>query len=264
MAKIYIENYDNLDDIRKRPGYLISNEHLKPAVKFLRNLYNFDFYDGVCGGGTQNLYLLETLHHRNSFKKITLVDSEKKQLKNFKRIVEIYNSTKDEKEYKEKIISNHQIFIHFYNRLNYLTKAETKVRELDLNRPAFSKDIRIKLINSDFNEYIRSIDLKGKHFIYASNICNFNSTSNATKIIEDLYYSLLYCTNHPKGLINFIKTSVIDKMSKPILENKSMLDGSILFAVGPASRINQPYPSIILIFKKQRNKLDLIKKYLQK
>ncbi len=264
MTKIYIENCKDSENTRKKPKYPVSNEYLKPAAKFLTKLSNFDFYDGVCGGGTQNLYLLQTLHQKNRLKTITIIDYEKAQLKNFKRIAKIYNSTNDKKEYQEKIISNSRIFVRVFNWLNYSTKAEIKVKKLNLKKPVFYKDIRIKLINSDFNDYISSINLKGKHFIYASNICNFNLNSSVTKIIKDFFYSLLYYINRPNRLINFVKTSIIDEMSKSILENKSILDGSIVFAVGPAAAINQPYPTVIIIFEKQNNKLEIIKEYLQK
>ena len=264
MTKIYVENSDNSGYTKKRTRYLISNEYLKPTAKFLTKLSGFDFYDGVCGGGTQNLYLLQILHKKNKFKRITLIDYEESQLKNFKRIVGIYNSTSAKNEYQEKILNNYQIRMRFLNWLNYLTKAEIKVKKLNLKKPVFYKDIRIKLVNSDFNDYIKSINIKGKYFIYASNLCNFNPGSKVTKRIKDFCYSVLYCINLPNRLINFVKASIINEMSKSILENKSILDGSILFAVGPAAAINQPYPTVIIIFEKQNNKLEIIKEYLQK
>jgi hypothetical protein len=87
MAKIYIENYDNLEEVRKKPKYTISNEYLKPAAKFLRNFSNFGFYDGICGGGTHNLYILSRLLKNNDLREIILIDNKKSQLDNFKDII---------------------------------------------------------------------------------------------------------------------------------------------------------------------------------
>lgn len=139
-----------------------------------------------------------------------------------------------------------------------MDQSREKRTELNLKRPVFFKDVTIKLIHSDFNDYIKSIDFKGKHFIYASNICNFNLNSKLTEIIKDFVYSLIY-SKFPNKLVNFVKISVINKISLPILENKNILEGSILFAVGPASAVIEPYPPIILLFIKQKNKLNLIK-----
>ena len=94
--KIYIKEEINLNNTSYKSevlNYSISNESLFNISGDLEKIYGLDKYVGVCGGGTQNLYILSKLCKNNNLKEIILIDKNKLQLDNFKQIIDIYNNS---------------------------------------------------------------------------------------------------------------------------------------------------------------------------
>ncbi len=178
-------NLYNTDYISKFLSYPISNENLSNIGLNLERISNVTNYVGICGGGTQNLYILSKLCQRNKIREITLIDENKLQLDHFKHIVAAYNKSLDPERYTKEIIkltkkplSERVIF----NLIRYLRLDRTDYIITNLNRPTFDKNIRITLVYGDIFDFLSKIGHKGKYFLYLSNILNYRQrTTNVGK-----------------------------------------------------------------------------------
>lgn len=147
-------------------AYPISNE-----VFDEKNLHGIDFsgfesYIGVCGGGTQNLYLLSML--KNPPKKITLVDKSRWQLENFRYLVDVYNKNPDPKRYAAELKEHSKR--RRYNKLFHTAFDKPGFEDSNFSRPKLYDLPEIELRKGDVTDSVSKIDAPGKYFIYLSNV----------------------------------------------------------------------------------------------
>ncbi len=150
------------------PRYPTSNEiYSKDAVAFLDGYKadRFDGYIGICGGGTQNLFILSRLLRGNHLKSIVLLDIDINQLHNFAYLVRKHN-TKNERRY-QRILSERGI--------EALTPRETlDFLSVNITKPVITNDVSIGLECMDILEYLKRINENGRYFIYLSNAVSTN------------------------------------------------------------------------------------------
>ena len=181
--KVYIKEEINLNNISyksKLLNYSISNESLFNISEGLEKIYGLDKYVGICGGGTQNLYILSKLCKNNNLKEIILIDKNKLQLDNFKQIIGIYNNS-SKKRYEDELIKlikkRTDERIKFYIIRHRFDKEEYKLT--NLTKQSFNKNLKITLVIGDIFDFLSKINYKGKYFFYLSNVLNYK------KIIPD-------------------------------------------------------------------------------
>ncbi len=142
--EIYSEitnNYDNFD-------------------KQLRSIEGITNYHGVCGGGTQHLYILSKLLEGNDIRDIQLIDIDSRQLNNFIDITDIHNDSRWDREYESNLKKHcNDMWSPLYSCLKQNTE-----------RPKFSEDINVKLIHAPVEEHLKQNNTDGKYFIHLSNI----------------------------------------------------------------------------------------------
>ena len=136
--------------------------------KQLRSFKGIENYCGVCGGGSQNLYILSKLLEKNDISDIRLIDINPRQLNNFKDLSNICNKSRSDAEYKS-ALKDHCI--------KYCDDAEAgwdiySSCKQNIERPIFSTDVNVKLIFDSIEQQLIKNDIKGKSFIYLSNIPN--------------------------------------------------------------------------------------------
>ena len=131
-----------------------------PNNKFenqLRTIEGITNYQGICGGGTQHLYILSKLLEKNDIDDIQLIDINPQQLENFKKISNIYNTSGSDEEYMSALRDHCNGGWDIYS----LFKENTK-------KPIFDENINVNLIHTSVEEHIEQINTKGKYFIYLS------------------------------------------------------------------------------------------------
>ena len=128
--------------------------------KQLMSIEGITNYHGVCGGGTQHLYILSKLFEKNSIHDIQLIDIDSRQLKNFIDITDIHNDSRWDREYESKLKK------HCDDRWSPLYSYLKQNTE----KPKFSEDINVKLIHAPVEEHLKQNITDGKYFIHLSNI----------------------------------------------------------------------------------------------
>ena len=86
--RIKAKNFSLNKEKYKVPDFIISNENLVSGRKVLSKI-KADNFVGICGGGTQILYILSLLTRKNKLKSIKLIDYDKNQLLNFNYILKV-------------------------------------------------------------------------------------------------------------------------------------------------------------------------------
>ncbi len=66
-------------EMKKKTRYKLSNENLLSLIPKVKKMHGITDYFGICGGGTQNLFLLSLITKKNKLKSITIIDSAQEQ-----------------------------------------------------------------------------------------------------------------------------------------------------------------------------------------
>lgn len=141
-----------------------SNERYPQRVDRLLSEIEVDRYVGVCGGGTQNLYLLSLLQAKNGLSKVVFVDREIKQLRNFLDLAALFNDSKSMESYESGIKRRVNASMHS-SYIGVPNFVKTNIR-----RPALKSDLEVELKFSNIDDYIEGLSDEGRYFIYLSNI----------------------------------------------------------------------------------------------
>ncbi|MDE1824392.1 MAG: hypothetical protein KGH74_03785, partial [Candidatus Micrarchaeota archaeon] len=179
----------------KPPEFPIANEDFTPLRQELNKIRNINFYLGVCGGGTQNIYLLSFLTKHNKLRLVELFDILKPPLENFTHIAKAYNESvnnfdyflriiKQYRRFKVRDVPYHRFFFHMFHR------KSTGFEETNFKKWTLSKNLTIKLIHQDILKHIKTINTEGVYFIYLSNILTFLGMSRGLKFRYRFYYWL--------------------------------------------------------------------------
>ena len=168
--------YLNKDKYRV-PAFIISNENLVSAKRILSKI-EVDNFIGICGGGTQILYILSLLTRKNKLKSIKLIDYNKNQLLNFNYILKAYEKNKDPIHYiadlsKRPDFTDGKLpwYSSLYDRsLRFIApmlfNKDYGFEETNLRRPKIKGNLRIELIHETFDKYFKTAKLKKKKISY--------------------------------------------------------------------------------------------------
>lgn len=273
MAKIrtIIPNFRTKEK-NKKPIYPISNENFIPVKKNLESFKGFQYYIGICGGGTQNIFLLSLLTKNNKFKKISLVDKKISALVNFTYIAKAYNKSKDDLHYFSNTIKAYRRFKvnyipYFRFFLPMFRYKSYGFEETNFKYYQLKKDLTIYLEKADMVEYIRNLP-SGKYFIYLSNILTFGFTPFLSGMSPSLWakyicYWLIDLVKHIKNHTNKewsleVHLDYILSVVQPLIaKSNNILNGSlVLIEVSFSQKAKCNY---LIIFKKYADKLVVSK-----
>ena len=189
----------------------------------LEKTYGLEKYIGICGGGTQNLYILSKLCKHNNLKEIVLIDENGLQLDNFKQIITLYNNFSQSQYEHEliKLIKKRAERIRF-NIIRYLRFDKEKYKRTNLAKPPFNKNIKITLVTGDIFDFLSKASYNGKYFFYLSNILNYrerttNVGGRSAKLIEVLKNKNVASNS----LLLLIRSTLLLESTKTIIIKKS-------------------------------------------
>lgn len=204
----------------------VSTSHYTEKTKerldeILRN-YSIDRAVIIAGGGALPLETISKLRENNpSISEVNCVDIDPNALMNLKNIIDIYNSSKSNEDYIEKITK----YVHQYDGKKYSRKQIDRWLDMGIRKdgkPDIKGDIELKLINSEIEEFIAGIKDKGKYFIDLSNTVNYiwnflhkmpwTSIAESKKILDSIIEnqnisdgSVVYISNYRKPPLILIK-----------------------------------------------------------
>ena len=246
--------------LSKKVTFPIANEDLTPIAKHLKKLRGMRYYLGICGGGTQNLYLFQILDKLNKFKWRRLIDNDKEQLLNFMDIKDAFLYSNDDLHYLSNLAKRQHAVGGIYSRYFYfLFKNKSRgFEETNLKRPRL-KDMEIELVYSEFLNYITNEKLpRGKYFIYLSNIFGY------TKMSRRLWWirRLTILKEIPHGNFKTLKLRAelrytLKELQGTVAKNKSILDGSVMLVWIGGVKLKTKSKSIVL-FKKTNGKIEIL------
>ena len=186
------------------PEFIISNENLVVAKHILSKI-KIDNFIGICGGGTQILYILSLLTRKNKLKSIKLVDYDKNQLLNFNYIVKAYEKNKDPIHYIADLSKRPDFTDGKLPEKGPLSSRSFRLvapmlfnkdygfEETNLRRPKIKGNLRIELIYETFDKYFKTAKLKkGKYLIYTSNIFTYIRRNLLELPFKPSFWRLLY------------------------------------------------------------------------
>jgi hypothetical protein len=241
-------------DIKKheRPKFPISNECFTPIKATLNSLIGLDYYLGICGGGTQNIYLLSQLLLHNRFKKLALIDTKLVELDNFRYVAKAYNKTNDDLHYFASLIKHYKRFnindaLPYYRFFWPSFFYDSFIFEETNFKKELPKNIIVHLEQADIFKQISNNDLPiGKYFIYLSNGLTY-------KWWQRIEYKLRFWRESYPNYLNYIYPKIAPK----ILENNKILEGSVILVY--ASFLLGDKEKFIILFRKSKKKLNIIK-----
>ena len=224
-----------------------------------------EHYLGICGGGTQNLYLLQLLTKKNRFKWKRLIDSNKEQLLNFVDITNVLAYSKGDLNYMSNLAKRPHLtygrcgqYVRYFYSL-FRDKSHG-FEETNLKMPNL-RNVEIELVFSEFTRYMKTETLpKGKYFIYISNIFSYKNMSlklwllrwwNIIKEIKNSDFKRL------EERADLKHTQ--DEIGKVVAENRNILNGSVVLAWLGGMCLKSKTKNIIL-FKKVQNKIEILDK----
>lgn len=150
-------------------NYQISNESYSTELigEFDKHS-DFNTFIGICGGGTQVLYLLSKLSKNNQLESCSIVDIATEQLKNLEELIDIYDKSKDNCAYAKNIAK--KIGVTDAVEKTHLCSLYDKY-QLSTNfvKPVPNYNVEIGLYESDIIDFLKKSDGPGKCFIYLSN-----------------------------------------------------------------------------------------------
>ena len=221
----------------KESIFPISNESLHPLCRYIKNLNGVKFYIGICGGGTQNLYILSLLSRKNNLKSIKLLDNNKNQFLNLLHIINAWEDSNNNLGYITHLTKRSEFkYLQMSGLKNSLAKLFVPLLidedyafvKTNLERPKL-KNMKINLVLSDFTEYIKTSKLgRGRYFIYISNIYTYWHWKSIPAYFR-LIYNIVKNINKGWGNIRFygdleyLSTRVINATAQ-----KEILPGSII------------------------------------
>ena len=135
-----------------------------PYLKFdnqLRSFKDIKNYYGVCGGGSQNLYILSKLLEKNDISDIQLIDINPRQLNNFKDLSDIYNRSRSDEEYESAIKDHCKKYCDD-------TEAEWDIHsscKQNIEKPIFNTDVNVKLIFDSIEQQLIKNDIKANYLL---------------------------------------------------------------------------------------------------
>jgi hypothetical protein len=246
--------------LSKKVTFPIANEDLTPIANDLRKLKGMKYYLGICGGGTQNLYLLQMLSNSNNFKWKRLIDNDKEQLLNFIDIKDALMYSKDDLHYLSNLAKRQNVVEGIYVRYFYfLFKNKSRgFEETNLRRPKL-KNMEIELVHSEFLKYVTNEKLpKGKYFIYLSNIFGYTKMSRRLWWIRRWYILKELRQGNFKTLKSRAELKyTIKELQDTITKNKQILDGSVILVWIGGILLKTKSKTIVLL-KKSNNKLEIL------
>jgi hypothetical protein len=246
--------------LSKRVTFPIANEDLTPIAKTLRKLKDMTYYLGICGGGTQNLYLLQVLSKSNKFKWRRLIDNDREQLLNFMDLKEALVYSKDDLHYLSKLAKRQHRVEGIYDRYFYFLfkNRSNGFEETNLKRPKL-KNMEIELVYSEFFKYINTEKLpRGKYFIYLSNIFSYTKMSRRLWWIRRWYIlKELYHGNFKTPRLKAELNHTTKELQNTIGKNKNILDGSVILVWMGGVLLRTKHKSIVL-FKKSNHKVEIL------
>lgn len=241
----------------------VANENFRSIEHRIDKIRDADFYLGVCGGGTQNIYLLSILSKNCSLKSIELVDLNVVALENFINISEAFNKSEDSLYYLSNIIKKYRQFKFkpkiipywrfFFGMFKY---GSNGFEETNFRKVSLKKNILVKLKSGDILSYMKKENGKtGKYFVYLSNIFTYFTIKTIPRSVEYLLYLFWHYLHREKGYLKNGRISYIKSKLNPILNNKKFSEGSlVLIVIGFwAARTNYS-----ALFEKRKNKFKLL------
>ena len=246
--------------ISKKVTFPIANEDLTPVTRNLRKLRGMNYYLGICGGGTQNLYLLQILSKSNKFKWRRLIDNDREQLLNFIDIKDALVYSKSDLHYLSNLAKRRHIVENAYVKYFYfLFKNKSRgFEETNLERPQL-KGMEIELVYSEFLKYITTEKLpRGKYFIFISNIFSYTKMSRrlwwkrAFSILKELQYG-----DFKKLILRAEIKYTNNELQNTVAKNKNISDGSIILA-WMGGKLLRTKPKSIVLYKKENRKIEVL------
>ncbi len=256
--------------LSKKVVFPIANEDLSPIAKDLKRTTEFNYYVGICGGGTQNIYLLYLLTKKNSFKLIRVLDVNKEQLLNFIDITNVMKRSKNDLQYisnltkrPHTIVSRaDQTYTRFVRYFIPMFRSKSYgFEETNLKKYTLQKVKRIELVHSDLAKYLNSEHLqKGKYFIYVSNI--FTYTGMSWRLYKNLLWNIIKEIRSFKFGIRerADERYLAEELGRILSKNKFIQDGSIALVFFGGFLLNTKNKRIVL-FKKVNKRIELVKSY---
>ena len=256
--------------LSKKVFFPIANEDLSPIAKDLKRTTEFNYYIGICGGGTQNIYLLYLLTKKNSFKLIRLLDVNKEQLLNFIDIINVMKGSKNDLQYISNLTKRphtivsiaDQTYTRFMRYFIPMFRSKSYgFEETNLKKYTLQKVKRIELVYSDIAKYLNSEHLqKGKYFIYVSNI--FTYTGMSWRLYKNLLWNIIKEIRSFKLGIRerADERYLAEELGRILSKNKFIQDGSIVLVFSGGFRLNTKNKRIVL-FKKVNKRIELVKSY---
>lgn len=186
-AGLYFE-----DDAVGKCAFPVSNEtYDSKTMSILKSLEGIERYAGVCGGGTQNLFLLDVLTYKNRIQQACLVDTDREQLYNMGRLARICDDSEDDEEYSSAIrqhVRERGMRYHENRFPVYLTFRANSTK------PHIKNDIVISMLNDSIENYLDEIAEPGKYFVYLSNalVDHINMTTSI-EILHDIESNDRFC-----------------------------------------------------------------------
>lgn len=253
---------------KKRPYFPIANEDLTKLKKDLLKFSDIDYYFGVCGGGTQNIFLLAMLTKKNRLKKIELLDIQTEPLINFTYVAKAYNTSKDDLHYLTRLVKAYRRFKikpetipyrRFFSQMFF--HKSSGFEETNFKKHLLNRKIIVKLKHRDILKYIEKGKIKpGKYFIYLSNILTFGGMPYQLKNKYRWHYLKNLKEFGRKDYLQYVRMEYIKSVLTPlILKNKAILNGSLILVV-IAFRFGAKNNQIVL-FEKEHKELATVKSY---
>ena len=256
--------------LSKTVVFPIANEDLSPIAKDLKRTTEFNYYVGICGGGTQNIYLLYLLTKKNSFKLIRVLDVNKEQLLNFIDITNVMKRSKNELQYISNLTKRphtivnraDQTYARFVRYFIPMFRSKSYgFEETNLKKYTLQKVKRIELVHSDLAKYLNSEYLqKGKYFIYVSNI--FTYTGMSWRLYKNLLWNIIKEIRSFKFGIRerADERYLTEELGRILSKNKFIQDGSVVLVFFGGFLLNTKNKRIVL-FKKVNKRIELVKSY---
>lgn len=246
--------------LSKKVTFPIANEDLTPITKKLKKLIGLNYYLGICGGGTQNLYLWQILDRSNKFKWKRLIDKDREQLLNFIDISEAFTYSKDDLQYLSNLAKRqHEVKSIYVRYFYFLFKNKSRgFEKTNLRRPKL-KNMEIGLVYNEFLRYIKTEKLpRGKYFIYLSNIFGYEKMSRRLWWIRRWYILKEIRFGNFKTLkLRAELKYITNELQNTIAKNKQIIDGSVMLARVGGMLLKSKHKTIVL-FKKSNNKIEIL------
>jgi hypothetical protein len=249
--------------LSKNVTFPIANEDFSTISNDLKKVKSMKYYLGICGGGTQNLYLLQLLIKMNSFRWIRLIDTNREQLLNFIDIVNALEDSKDDLSYISKLAKRKQRipdgrYIRYFSLM--FERESFGFEETNLRKPKL-KDMEIELVNNEFLKYVKTENLpRGKYFIYVSNIFSYTRMSLRLKLNRLLCIGNEILSGDFRNLSERAEFRHAEsELEKLISKNKSVLNGSVILVNLGGFSLRSKNKEMAL-FSKAKNKIKLINK----